>query len=195
MLFNPSIVLNGLDDGIEDVFADSHIGLEKHYQLLAIVGEYPHAVLKTQKAARAHHLAQVVAIASAILWNIEHDKTPALIPVLRTFRREERFRLFQCKSASSGFRNLDPILAVLFDKANVAFYRKPCGGSSCLKRQFVLFPTHDTWEGKKYIRREHADSDCSRDGGSSENSSLYILLLSSFSRTFFEFFHIPIIRL
>lgn len=118
------VIFKFFDNRVAHGIAQVHVDFEQCNKLLAIVGEYPYAVLETMKTGLYHDTPQVIAILFSLLANVEHNDTPTSIPSLGAFGADTGGLHLEVERALSRWRNLDPLLLSLFNKANMTFCGK-----------------------------------------------------------------------
>src|SRR3990167_4737379 len=73
LLFEMPIVLYFLDDNVEDVPPDTQVCFEKRYEVLAVIGENPNTILKSEKSKSFHGSAQLYACALVLFRYVENN--------------------------------------------------------------------------------------------------------------------------
>src|SRR3989344_3405366 len=136
----------------------------------------------------------MIAVASAVLGNVEHDKSPSLIPPFASFRRECDLLTLQCNRAPTSLCNFHALLAIFFDKTHIALDGETARRSARLKCKLIPLLSHNMGKYLKYVWRNGGNCQCYRDSKCRKNRFLHILFPPAFFGTFFKFSHIPILH-
>lgn len=75
------VVLDILNNHIQHAVSELQSCLEKRHKVLAVIREYPRAILQADKAEFLHRTAQPIAGAPAPFRHVEDDNPPPAVPL------------------------------------------------------------------------------------------------------------------
>jgi len=99
------VVLYFFDNHIEYCRTNLKLSLEQGNEFFAIIGEYPHTVLQTNKTELLHENPKPITYLAAAFWHVKNYNAPSPVPT--PFFRKVQFILFQfeCEFLAPGVCN------------------------------------------------------------------------------------------
>ncbi len=188
VFFDPCVVLDLVNDCIQDIFSHTQFRFYEGDEVFAIVGRDPDAILETEKTKITHQHSESVARCFSSLRYVEHDKAVSFVPSPLGARGRSRARSLERKVARPGICYLEQSFCVSF---HVPFDDEAAHYRAGLEFEFVPLSSHEMGKRLEHVGRDGGDRKYTDGAEDSEDSVLYILPLSPFTRLFFEIPHIP----